>query len=127
VADDPSSDDCSICVGSMKGISIVEAAGEIDMADVSLLAKALNEAAESGRGDVLVDAQNLTYIDRSGLQTLLSSAQRLAQEGRSLAIVGCHGVFYKLIEAGHLRRQLPMYSSVNEAMAEMEHVERLSP
>lgn len=89
------------------------------MADLSLLAKALGEATDSGYGDVLLDAQQLTYIDGACLQTLLSCSQRLAQQGRKLAILGCHGVFRKLINESHLQLQLPVYADLNEALSSL--------
>lgn len=113
-------DGCSICVGSMGRIGIIEAAGEIDMASVSLLAKALNDAVESGYGDVVLDAQKLTYIDSAGLRTLLSTSQQLASQGRKFAIAGCHGIFYKLMKISQLDRLISMYPSVEEVVAELE-------
>ena len=110
---------CSIAVGSIAGASLVEVAGEIDVATVSLLAKALGDAVQSGHGDLILDAQNLTYIDSAGIQTLISTQQKLETQGRRMAVVGCHGIFHKLMRISRLESRFPMYATVDEALMSM--------
>ena len=119
MAEELSRDECSICVGSLKGIGLVEVAGEIDVANVSLLAKALGEARQSDGNGIILDAHRLMYIDSSGLQTLLSAHQNLVAQGRELVIVGCHGVFYRLMEISRLRNRFKMYTNVEEALTDL--------
>lgn len=107
---------CSIAVGIIAGASLVEVAGEVDVATVSLLAKALGDAVQSGHGHLILDAQNLTYIDSAGIQTLISTQQKLETQGRSMVVVGCHGIFHKLMSVSRLENQFPMYSTVDEAL-----------
>ena len=107
---------CSICVGTISGATLVEVAGEVDVATVSLLAKALGDAIQSGRGDLILDAQNLTYIDSAGIQTLMSTQEKLATQGRRMAVVGCHGIFHKLMSVSRLENRFPTYSTVDEAL-----------
>jgi anti-sigma B factor antagonist len=109
-------DMCSVCVGAIGGTSIVEIAGEVDIATVSMLAKALNDAVRSGKGNIILDAQKLTYVDSAGLQTLLSTQRQLATKNRRMAIVGCHGIFHKLLKTSRLDEQFHMYSTVDEAL-----------
>ena len=110
---------CSICVGAISGASLVEVAGEVDVATVSLLAKALGDAVQSGKGDLILDAQDLTYIDSAGIQTLISTQEKLATQGRRMAVVGCHGIFHKLMEVSRLEGRFPTYSTVDEALMTM--------
>lgn len=115
---------CSICVGAFGENSLVEIAGEVDIATVSLLAKALGDAVQNGRGGVILDAQNLVYIDSAGLQTLVSIQHRLTSEGRRMAIVGCHGVFHKLLKITHLEQRFPVYATVDDALADLGSTEQ---
>jgi len=119
MADDFHGEECSICVGRMNDVTIIELAGEIDIATVSLLAKALDDAVRNGRGSVVVDAHELTYIDSAGLQTLLSTHRKLAETGRSLSIVGCHGIFHKLMKITHFDEQFTMYPTIEDALASL--------
>jgi len=107
---------CSICVGAVSGAIILEAAGEIDVATVSLLAKALGDAVRSGHCDLILDAQNLTYIDSAGIQTLISTQQKLATQGRKMAIVGCHGIFHKLMVVSRIENTFQTFSTLDEAL-----------
>lgn len=111
-----SGETCSIAVGTLGDASIIEVAGEVDVATVSMLAKALGDAAHSGKGDLILDAQKLVYIDSAGIQTLLSTQQKLRANGRALAIVGCHGIFHKLMQVGRFDTRFPMYSTIDEAL-----------
>lgn len=119
MADDFYGEECSICVGRMNDVTIIELAGEIDIATVSLLAKALDDAVRNGRGPVVVDAHELAYIDSAGLQTLLSTHRKLAETGRSLAIVGCHGIFHKLLKITRFDEQFTMYPTIEDALASL--------
>ena len=112
---------CSICVGALDENTILEVAGEVDIATVSLVAKALGDAVQSGKGHVILDAQKLTYIDSAGLQTLLSTHRRLAASGRKLVIVGCHGIFHKLLKMGQFDQWFTMYPTVDEALADLKN------
>lgn len=119
VLQDTYTDTCSVCVGAIGSTNIVEIAGEVDIATVSMLAKALNDAVHSGKGDIILDAQKLTYMDSAGLQTLLSTQQQLATKGRRMAIVGCHGIFHKLMRTSRLDEHFRMYSTVDEALMDL--------
>lgn len=110
-------DSCSICVGSLDENTVVEVAGEVDIATVSLLAKALDDAIHSGKGHVLVDAQELAYIDSAGLQTLLSTHQQLGLKGRKMAIVGAHGIFQRLMAISKLDTRFHTFPSLEEAIS----------
>lgn len=114
---DAYTEECSICVGRMNDVTIIELAGEIDVATVSLLAKALNDAVSKGKGPVVLDAHELTYIDSAGLQTLLSTNRKLVETGRSLSIVGCHGIFHKLMKITRFDEQFTMYPTIEDALA----------
>ena len=111
---------CSICVGMIGAAGIVEIAGEVDIATVSMLAKALDDAVTSGKGDLILDTQRLTYMDSAGIRTLLSTQRALAEKSRRLALVGCHGVFQKILKTSSLESRFALYSTVDEALSDFE-------
>ncbi|MDH7481161.1 MAG: STAS domain-containing protein [Armatimonadota bacterium] len=113
-----SAESCSISINRLKETTIVKCSGEIDSGTVSVLARALQNAARSGKKHIILDATELTYIDSSGILTLISFQQKLQNENRRLAIIGCHGIFRKLITLSRLENRLPMYTSLDEALAE---------
>lgn len=119
VLEESYADICSVCVGAIGSTSIVEIAGEVDIATVSMLVKALGDAVHLGKGDLILDAQKLMYIDSAGLQTLLSTQRQLSTKNRRMAIVGCHGIFHKLMKTSRLDEHFHMYSTVDEALMSM--------
>ncbi|MHB1001825.1 MAG: STAS domain-containing protein [Armatimonadota bacterium] len=116
-------DNCSICVGLMNKIILVEVAGEIDVATVSLLAKALGDAVHSGKSHVILDAQNMSYIDSAGLQTLVSTQLKLESSGREMVIAGCHGIFQKLMKISQIEKRFRIFPNVDDAVASLDNSE----
>jgi anti-sigma B factor antagonist len=55
--------------------------GEVDMATVSQLREALDEADKRGFGEVVIDLAGLTFIDSSGLRELVLAARRARRAG----------------------------------------------
>jgi anti-sigma B factor antagonist len=103
----------------MKGIGLVEVAGEVDLANISLLVKGFSDAIRSGRSRIILDAQGLAYMDSAGLQTLISVHRKLQSKGGNLVIAGCHGVFQRLMEISKLNGYFRIYSNVDEAVADL--------
>jgi anti-sigma B factor antagonist len=60
--------------------------GEIDIATLDTLAAELDNASREGIDDVIVDLNQVTYIDSSGLGLLVGAHRRLKSEGRSLVL-----------------------------------------
>jgi len=117
VSQDLYAEACSVCVSKVRDTAIVEVAGEVDIASSSLLAKALADASKDGQFNVIVDAQHLTYIDSIGVATLLTCRDSVISHDRRFALVGCHGIFYKLVEITRLTDKFRMFQSVDEALA----------
>lgn len=66
------------------GRSVLELAGELDLATAPGLAKAIADA--SGSGHVLVDLSRLVFIDSSGLRVLLDAARSAQSDGWRLEL-----------------------------------------
>lgn len=64
----------------------ITADGEIDLATVNTLRSALTTAVQQGTTHVTLDLDKVTYIDSSGLGTLIGAHKRLAASGGTLRI-----------------------------------------
>lgn len=69
-----------------RGGVIVAVSGEFDGGVAGEVADELSRAIESSQTDVLLDLAECPFIDSSGLQVLLRAANRLGDEGRTLAV-----------------------------------------
>jgi anti-sigma B factor antagonist len=111
---------CSVNISAVGANSLVEIAGEVDISTVTVLAKAIHEAVNDWDGDIILEAQGLIYIDSTGLRTLLSAQQKIETQQRRMAVVGCHGIFQKLLRTSGLDTRFRMYSTLDEALMDLE-------
>jgi anti-anti-sigma factor len=65
---------------------VISVSGDIDMAGGPVLDAAL-ATAETKRDDVVIDLQGVTFVDSSGLRSLLGAARRADQRGRRVALL----------------------------------------
>ena len=70
-----------------RGYAIAAVAGEVDIATVTRLRERLFELAASG-GPLVVDLDQVRFIDSAGLAALVGAARRAASHGASLQ-AGC--------------------------------------
>jgi anti-sigma B factor antagonist len=73
----------SFNVSRSNGSSVVAVAGEIDIATAPELANILDDFAQES---VIVDLSAVTFIDSSGLATLVEAHRRISSDGGRLVI-----------------------------------------
>ncbi|WP_053851096.1 STAS domain-containing protein [Streptomyces sp. NRRL B-24085] len=87
------------------GVTVVEAAGEIDLATAGLLAEHLDAATASGRPDVLVDLRRVEFFDCSGLRVLCRAESRARRRDGRLRVVTDGPRLHRLLRASGLWRR----------------------
>ena len=65
---------------------VVRLEGELDMANAPLLQAAIEEAALDADSMLVLDLQQLRFIDSTGLRIILWARERCEEEGRELAL-----------------------------------------
>ncbi len=65
----------------------VELAGELDMYSAGRLEQELEALARDGCDTVLLDLRRLSYVDSTGLATILAASRRAKEAGRRFAVV----------------------------------------
>ena len=96
------------------GHVVVTVAGEVDIATVPQLQKRLTEPAASGQ-PLIVDLDQVTFLDAAGLGVLASAASRAAARGASLQAVCARRQVQRLFTITGLDRQIPLARTVTEA------------
>ncbi|KKD09316.1 STAS domain-containing protein [Streptomyces sp. WM6386] len=89
------------------GCTVIEAAGEIDMATAGSLAEHLDAATEGERPDVLVDLRTVDFFDCSGLRVLCRADSRAREHGGRLRIVSRSARIRRLLRASGLLGRFP--------------------
>ena len=100
-------------------ITIVEIKGRIDTNTVRSLGERLTTLIKAGRNQVLVDLNNLLYINSAGLRALLV-AGRLAEESKgTLILCSLSDEVQRLFDLGAFTDLFQIYSSREEGFAKL--------
>ena len=73
-----------VALGEIKQLVVVN--GELDLVTAPRLEERLKSVIDSTDGDIVVDLANVTFIDSTGLRTMLVAHDRLSQTDRVLAV-----------------------------------------
>jgi anti-sigma B factor antagonist len=84
--------------------------GELDLAGAPRLTECLRRLSER-REQVLLDLDELTFIDMSGLRTLLAAAEDASRDGWALTVTRGSAPVRRLITLVRLDGQLPVDGS----------------
>jgi len=98
-----------------QGYTIVTAAGEIDISTVTRLRERLFEAAASG-ASLVVDLDQVSFIDSVGLAVLVGTANRAAASGGRLQVACARPKIRQLVRLAGLDRRIPLACTLDEAL-----------
>src|ERR1700750_2021580 len=98
-----------------QGCAIVNALGEIDISTVILLRDCLFEVAASG-APLVVDMEQVSFIDSVGLAMLVGAAKRADAHGGSLQVVCALPKVRQLVRLTGLDRRIPQFRTLDEAL-----------
>ena len=91
--------------------------GDVDVAAVPALERALEAAIETTAGGFVVDLSGVEFMDSSGLLALLNARGLLARGARALAVVCPAGPVQQLLEVAGVSELLVVCDSREDAEA----------
>jgi anti-sigma B factor antagonist len=91
--------------------------GEIDLATVPCLERALDTAIRASHGAFVLDLSDVEFLDSTGLHALLRARALLGREDRALAIVCPPGPVRRLFDVAGVADLLFLYASREDAAA----------
>jgi anti-sigma B factor antagonist len=109
-------DPLTIRVRSEQGHAIATVAGEIDMSTVTQLRDRLFELAASRR-NLVIDLDQVTFIDATGLNAMAGIANRTAANGGTLHVVCSRPKILTLFRLTGLDSRIPLALTLDEALA----------
>lgn len=101
---------------SHNGHTIVWAQGEIDIATVNGLMQELANAAHGHQCRVIVDLTDVTFMDSTGLNALVSARRKASAGGGEVQLVGACALVRKILRITGLDQIFPVYSTIDEAI-----------
>ena len=108
-----------IVVERLGPMSLSHVLGELDIGNCSELAGAIERAGEANTGPIIVAFVECTYVDTSGLTTLVEAHRSY---GRRLhVVVTPESKIRRMFRATGLDRSLSMHDDFRVALAEASH------
>jgi anti-sigma B factor antagonist len=91
--------------------------GEVDMSTAPILGDGLRQLLGSGHQTVIVDLDDVGFLDSTGLGALVSARTEAVSAGGGLPLVCRHGRIRKLLVITGLDGLFDFYDSVDDARA----------
>jgi anti-sigma B factor antagonist len=98
-----------------QGASIVVLKGDVDLESSPAAREILLKSVE-GAGTVLVDLSSVTYIDSSGVASLVEALQAAKRNGGRFALVAASDPTRRVLELARLDKVFTMYMTVDEGL-----------
>jgi len=98
------------------GRTVVALSGEIDMGEAPKVRRALLDSIKQKR-DILVDLAQVTYIDSSGIASLIEGLQAARKQKNDLALVSVSQSALRVLELDHLQRVFIVHADLETALA----------
>jgi anti-sigma B factor antagonist len=92
---------------------VVAAAGEIDIASASQLDEALDNAMSAGHERIAVDLRRVSFMDSTGLRSLIAADRHLAELDGELAVAP-PGAARRLLEVAGVTGVLRIVESIED-------------
>ena len=98
------------------GVTVVSLVGELDTTTAVELTSVLTALSHDGHARVVVDASDLTFIDSSGLNALVTGARALAATGGRLVVAGAPAHIDRVFDVVRLSETVPVAASLEDAL-----------
>jgi anti-sigma B factor antagonist len=103
-------------ISERQGHTVVALEGEIDLEQAGAVRRALLDALKKGR-NVLVDLSNVTYIDSSGIASLVEGLQVARRQRGELALVAVNQRVRRVLELARLDKVFQIHADLAAATA----------
>ena len=97
--------------------TVVAVTGEVDMDTGPAFNQGLLRAIGAGRGGLIVDLSEVTFVDSAALTSLVSAFDDLRKRGGGLAIVAADARMRALFDVARLQRDFAIYETRADALA----------
>ena len=95
--------------------TVVAFEGDVDLESSPAARKVLLECVARGR-PVLVDMSGVTYIDSSGVASLVESLQRSRKAGRGFALVSVSEAALRVLQLARLDKVFAIHPTLDDAL-----------
>ena len=97
-------------------IVLLDVDGEIDLYTASDLKDMIFEQIDFNKTNIIIDLERVTYIDSSGIGTLITSLSKLKKINGNMCIIHVYDSVKKVFELTKLTTFFKIYNSAEEAV-----------
>ena len=109
--------DLGLDVSQQGGWAVLAVSGEVDVATAPRLRERLVDLVSEGNHRVVVDLENVDFLDSTGLGVLVGALKRVRTHDGDLALVCTQPRILKVFEITGLTKVFSIHKSVDEATA----------
>ncbi len=109
--------DLSLKTRTQGPFQVIEVGGEVDVYTAPKLRESIVTAVDEGHNRLIVDVEQVDFLDSTGLGVLVGSLKRVRAEGGSLDIVCTHERILKIFDITGLDKVFGLHTSVDAAIA----------
>jgi anti-anti-sigma factor len=103
-------------VRTREGTAIIELSGDIDGAAEQVLGTAYAEAAASGLGEIVLNFENVNYINSTGIALIVGVLAQARKEQRVVKACGLTDHYRHIFEITRLADFMPMFDDESAAV-----------
>lgn len=103
-------------IDKIEGHSVLALSGEIDVYSAPQFKQAVTGILDANERHLIVDMNNVKYMDSSGFGILLSAVKRLRPIEGTVNLVGCAAPIDRVLRITKLDTLFNMYPTMDEAM-----------
>ncbi|MER6434377.1 STAS domain-containing protein [Streptomyces sp900105245] len=100
-----------------EGVTVVSVSGEIDHTSAGPLVHALEPDAVGEQPRVIVDMRQVSFMDSTGINVLLTAHRNLAKAGGWLRLADLQASVMRILDIVGVDHILPCYPNLPEALA----------
>jgi anti-sigma B factor antagonist len=98
------------------GVAILSLRGEIDVYTAPRMRQAIVDLVDAGSLNIVVDMQNVDFLDSTGLGVLVEGLKRVRTRGGNLSIVITQDKILKIFDITGLNKAFPIHSTLEDAL-----------
>jgi len=106
-----------IIKSEVEGVTIIGVDGEIDLNSSPELHDFFNKLVADGAQKVIIDFEKISYIDSSGLATIISAMQELKKNEGKLSLASVSEKIRNILEVTKLDKIFSIYATQEDAIA----------
>jgi anti-sigma B factor antagonist len=100
----------------VQGHKVLVLSGEIDAYTAPLFKQAVTEILNGDEQHLIMDLQNLNYMDSSGFTILVSAVKRVSPHGGTVNLVGCKLHMDRILRLTKLSSMILLHQNIDDAI-----------